>query len=396
MQTTYKVPFITYLFFILVYGNQGFSSLPSQSIYYLTRESWHLSATALGIIAFLTSLAWMIKPVFGFASDYFSAKRKSKLYLISNTILIILTTLYIIFFGLTFVSLILCLFLINFAMAGLDVANDKEMCILEQKYNLHGRIQSVQWIALGAAGLVVAIFGAIIASKFSCQWNYRIAYGFTLLLPLGLLWYIFRHCKENKESKPIKFTWKCLTDKSFLIGALFIILLRFSPSFGMALTIKMRECLGIEKMFIGYLGATGTVLGIVGYLLYYWKGYKVPLKKLLYFAILFSAITNLCYLYIPNKWVILTYNIAFGAFDGICFLAIMSFIARIVPIGYEGVAYAVITSLNNLSGRLGGVCGGIIYDNWGYTANVLIASLSTLACVALVPLLIIKEPKALK
>ena len=44
----YKVPFIIYMFFGLVYFNQGLADLPGQCIYYLTRETWGLSATMLG------------------------------------------------------------------------------------------------------------------------------------------------------------------------------------------------------------------------------------------------------------------------------------------------------------------------------------------------------------
>ena len=389
-----KIPFITYLFFILVYGNQGFSDLPSQCIYYLTRESWHLSATMLGLLAFITSLAWYCKPIFGYLADYFGSKKKLKNYLIANTILIILASLYIVFFGMNITTLIVLFSLINFAIAGNDVSNDKEMCVLEKKHNLSGRIQAIQWTSLGIAGLIVALLGAYIADKFSAVYNYRIAYAITLVLPIALLIYLIKYYKPSVVRKQaIRFKLSVLKNKEFILGILFIMFLRFSPSFGTALMIKMRECMGIEKMFLGYLGATGTVLGIIGYILYYWKGYKINLRKMLYFTIVFSALTNLCYLYLPNKWTILTYNVAFGAIDGMCFLAIMAFIAKIVPTGYEGISYAIVTSVNNLSARLGGVFGGIIYDHFGYNYNVIIASITTLLCIFIVPYLIIKEKK---
>jgi hypothetical protein len=63
-----KIPIF---FFIIVYFNQGFFDLSSQIIYYLTRETWHLSATMIGIIGFVTSLAWYVKPVWGYLIDKF-------------------------------------------------------------------------------------------------------------------------------------------------------------------------------------------------------------------------------------------------------------------------------------------------------------------------------------
>ena len=387
-----KIPFITYLFFILCYAGQGFSDLPSQAIYYLTRESWKLSATMLGLIIFLTSLAWYVKPAIGYLSDKFGAKKKLKTFLIINTLLIIFATLYIVFFGLNLISLIITTLLINLGIAGNDVSNDKYMVKLEQKHNLNGKCQAIQWISLGVAGLIVSLLGAVLADKLPEGINYRVGYLISLIIPVGLLVYILKYFKEFPcKIKKIKFNLSVLKNKEFLIGILFIMLLRFSPNFGTALTIQMRETLHINKLFLGYLGATGTVLGIFGYILYYKFAYKFPLRKMLYFTIIFSALTNLCYLYIPNQWTILAYNIFFGAIDGICFLAIMSFMAKIVPIGYEGISYALVASVNNLSARLGGVFGGIVYDKMGYNITVILASVTTLLCIFIIPHLIIKD-----
>lgn len=392
-----KISFLTYLFFILVYANQGFSDLPSQCIYYLTRETWKLSATILGLIGFITSLAWYIKPIFGIAIDCFPIKNyRAKYYLYINYSFLILGGIYILLFGFNLISLITITLLMNIAIGWNDVANDSQMVILEQKYNLKGRIQAIQWMSLGVAGLIVSLGGAWIAQTFPEPLNYKIANAIWLLLPIGTLIYLNKYYKESpikkiKKLKDLKLDLKHFKNKEFIIGLFFIMFLRFSPSFGTALMIKMRETMYIDKMFMGYLGATGTVLGLLGYALYYWKAYKFDMKKLLYFAIIFSALANLCYLWIPNKWIILTYSIIFGAFDGIAFLAILAFIAKIVPVGAEGLFYALVTSINNFSGRLGGVLGGIIYDNLGYNWNVILASITTLICLMFIPYLKTKE-----
>jgi MFS family permease len=394
MKKNFKLNFSFFLFFILVYSNQGLSDLPSQSIYYLTRESWKLSATTLGLIGFLTSLAWYIKPLFGYLNDFLPIKGyRSKYYLLGSYILLILSTLYIVIFGLNIMNLFIIFTLMNFCIALNDVANDTQMCIAEKKHNLKGKIQAIQWIALGIAGLFVALGGAWIAEKFPNTINYRIAFGLTLIIPVITLFYLIKIYKEKKINPGMKskFNWNNLKNKNFILGISFVAFLRFSPSFGTALMIQMREGMGIDKLFVGYLGATGTILGIIGYGLYYWKAHKLPIKKLLYFAIIFSALSNLCYLYIPNKWVILTYNLVFGAFDGIAFLTILAFIAKIIPKGSEGLMYALVTSINNFSAKLGTVMGGIIYDNVGYSANVIIASITTLICLFFIPRLKINE-----
>jgi len=112
-----KIPFLIYLFFILVYCNQGIASLPDQCLYYLLRENWKLSATMLGVLGFVTGIAWYIKPLFGFIADWFGSKKKLKQYLLVNTSFIILASAFIILFGLNFWSLIFVLTLINFTIA---------------------------------------------------------------------------------------------------------------------------------------------------------------------------------------------------------------------------------------------------------------------------------------
>lgn len=389
-----KLSPLIYLFFILIYANQGFSSLPEQCYYYLFRETWHMSATMITFAGFLTGLAWCVKPLFGIAIDCFPIKQyRTKYYLIINCYIMIALSVYIMIFGLAniFVYIFLAM-LYNFALSFNDVANDSQMVVLEQKYNLKGKIQAIQWISLGTAGLLVSVLGALIASKVSEPLNYKLAVALITILPIIILVYISKYYTEQKtfisnNINKIKLNFKYLKNKYFLVGLIFILCLQFSPSIGIALMIKMREGLGIDKMFIGYLSATGTVLGLLGYIIYYWKCWKISMKKLLYFTVAFSGLTNLFYLWIPNKWIILSYNVIFGALGGICFLTLLAYMAQIVPVGAEGLFYALVTSVNNLAARLGSIVGGIIYDNFGYNINVVVASVTTLLCLFFIPYL---------
>lgn len=72
--------FMTLLFFILVYANQGISSLPGQCEYYLTREHWGLSASMIGLISLITGLAWYLKLIFGIMIDQGIPVFKFKVY----------------------------------------------------------------------------------------------------------------------------------------------------------------------------------------------------------------------------------------------------------------------------------------------------------------------------
>jgi len=149
--------------------------------------------------------------------------------------------------------------------------------------------------------------------------------------------------------------------------------------------IKMRETLHIDKMFIGLLGTVGTTFGIIGYILYFFKIYKFNLKKLLYFAVLFSGLTTFCYLYIPNQWTLLVYNILFGTIGAIIHLTILSHCAKITPKGNEGFTFAGIMSILNLGSMFSGYLGAFLYDKIGYNNLVIISALFTIVCVFFIP-----------
>jgi predicted MFS family arabinose efflux permease len=385
-----KIPISIAILSIIAYGNQGLSSLPDQCLYYLLRENWGLNAATLGWVSWVTGLAWYCKILFGWIADKFNDTKRTLAICYS---LMLLTYLFIIFFGLNLLTIIVTGLLINFCIAQSDVVVDKQMVMAEQEYKLQGRLQSVQWTALGVAGLVVALGGAWVAKYFPDHINYRIAYGFAGTLPIAMLVYLFTKYKEQKRKTKKLLVIKGLKSKRFIIGLLFIACLNFAPSFGTALMIRVREHMGVDKMFLGYLGAMGTVLGIIGYAIYYKWAYKFPMKKMLIFMVIFTAITNLFYLYLPNQWVLALYNLAFGAVGGVTFMTLLAFFITIIPKGSEAIFYAIITSVHNFTARGGNFFGGIIYDKFGYSSTVVLSSAFTIVCLAFIPMLQIKGDK---
>lgn len=389
--------FITTLFFILVYFNQGISSLSGQCEYYLIHEHWGLSLTMLGLIGCITGLPWSIKPLWGYLADCVPIKNyRTKYYLFGSYILMLLMYFWIVIFGLNIWSVIITGFIINCCIGMCDVCNDSQMVILERENNLQGRLQSIQWSSLGIAGLFVSIGGAFLADHFDIDIGYRVAYVIAGIIPLLTLIYLKKYYKENpiEKKKKVKFNLKdqlkVFKNKQILFSLFFIICLQICPSFGSALMDKVR-LMGVSKMFLGYVSATGSVLGLIGYGLYYWKAHKFPMKKLLIFMIVFSAITNLFYLYIPNKEILIVYSILFGAFSGITFLTLLRFFTTLIPKGSEGMTYAIITSISNFSGRGSNLLGGLIYDNFGYETTVIVSTLLTLVCLFFIPKLKIEE-----
>ena len=76
MNNKVKIPLTVAILSILAYSNQGISSLPDQALYYLTRESWGLNAGTLGLIAWITGIAWYCKVLWGWMADKINNTKK--------------------------------------------------------------------------------------------------------------------------------------------------------------------------------------------------------------------------------------------------------------------------------------------------------------------------------
>lgn len=376
---------IFYIFAILTYSGQGIMGLFSQIQYYFLREVSGLTLTKVSLVSFLIGLPWILKMVMSLLLDYCPIKGyRTKYYLWMNCIGLVLSYSAMMIFGLHIWTYLLFGFLINFFIALNDICCDTTMVVYERKYDLKGKGVSVQWIALAVVGLFTSLVGAKLAESM----NYVLAYGICLIFPILFIVYLkFLHQEDTYKKQ--KFSFKGLSkhfkNKSFLMGLLFIACLQLSPSFGLGLMATMRENLGVSKMFVGVLGSVGTIFGLIGYILFFKWGNKFNLKKLLIFSIIFSAVTNLFYLHIPTQWHIMTYSVLFGAFSGVSFMAILTFMTKIVPKGNEGVLYACVTALSNFCARGSGIMSGAIYDYWGYATCVVLSSVFTILCLFIIP-----------
>ncbi len=80
----------------LVYFNQGIGSLTGQPLFFYLKETLGLSASRVMILSSVTTLPWMIKPLYGWLSDTFPLwgyRRKS--YMILSCLLGVFTALAI-------------------------------------------------------------------------------------------------------------------------------------------------------------------------------------------------------------------------------------------------------------------------------------------------------------
>ncbi|MDD5097600.1 MAG: MFS transporter [Candidatus Omnitrophica bacterium] len=362
-----------------VYFTQGIEGLPAQGLFYYLKETLNFSAEKIMLIGSVITFAWLVKPLIGYVIDNFLSKRAWVF--ISLTIDII----FALFLGLMQMPLILlvALLVINSGNAAFrDVAVDGIMCVEGKKYQATGKIQSIQWVSILIAGLITGIGGAFIAEK----WGYKA--GFLCLIPVyllvGLPAYFYQEEQREKKHSTLFVDLKTLfSDKKILIIGLFIFLYKYSPSFGTPLFFIQRDSFKWGKIWIGTLGTLSTLFGVIGALLYYKFSQKIDLKKWLYYSVLVGAALTLSYLYYtPISAVV--YEIFYSFLGMFIFLMVMDFMARHSIKGLEATSFALLCSINNLSGVASNLSGAFLLPLIGLKWLIVLSALTSFLCLPLI------------
>jgi MFS family permease len=409
-----KKLFFLYILSASIYATQGLEGLPGLSMFAFLKERLGFTPDKIMFLSSVITLPWLIKPLFGFVIDNYFSK---KLWIIWSLIVSILVSFY---FGLspylTIPIIIGMSILGNLSTAWRDISNDGLAC---KENNCCNIFQNVQWTAITLSGIITGLAGGYIADHF----NYKLAYLCLIPIYLIILGIISKYREGKKTSKNIPKCGNCkyyeccnlsdynvcqdyeeekvsileticsykelFTNKTFLLGCLFIFLFNFNPSFGTPLSYIERDHFHWSWTFIGLLGAITSGISIIGSILYYKFGKKINLKKVLYWAVFISASTSLCYLYFTPISAII-YGILFSIVGMFIFLNIMTFMAESTIKGKESTSFALLCSINNLAGTLSLATGGFLFPLIGLKWLIILSAGTSFLCLPLIKRLNIK------
>jgi MFS family permease len=382
---------ILYILFALTYFNQGINNLASQPLYFYLRENLGLSVPTIMWLGSLSTLPWMVKPVYGWISDsfpLFSYKRKS--YIILSCIISVGILFFIGISPILSLPLLMSLIVLE-SLGGAfdDVCIDGIMVERGKELNETGRFQSIQWGALYTAQILTGISGGYIAQHY----NYKTAYLIIAIFPLLISYFAFRYPEPKAESKKSSLglgSWlKALSRRQFLLSALFLFCLWFSPSIGTPLMDKMRNGLHFSKIWIGWLETIGAVCSLMGALLYFKFSKGINIKKWLIWGTLLSAISTFAYLYLTRSTV-LWYTLLFGVSGSFIQLILLDYMARACPDGTEATTFALLCSVVNFGTFCSKLAGGALFKYLGYNGLVVVSGIATLLCLLFIPFLEMK------
>jgi MFS family permease len=378
------------LLFAVVYFAQGMWYLPNQAITVVLKERG-LSAGLVADFFLLTTIPWLIKPVYGLVSDFvplFGRRRKSYV-VVMSTVALVAGAALALMRDHPFWPMAVLFTVMGFGLAFTDVLIDAVMVERGRPLGLTGPFQSVQWGAITAASVVVGVGGGMLAGARDLTLAFTLAASFPLVtLVMGLRFIDERPIPVDRAA--FRATWAAiraaLADRAVWVVAGFIFFYTFSPSFGPAFLYYQTDTLKFSQEFIGALDALFYGAGVAGALVYAPLSRRARLKRLIALSIGATVATTLLYLLYRDAISALVIQSVFGVTAMVVQLAFLDLAAKACPPRVEATFFALLMSVYNGGAQLSQNVGARLYDHLGYTPLVLISAAMTALAWLLVPL----------
>ena len=385
--------------FGIVYFAQGMWYLPNQTIT-ISLKDGGLSAGQVAAFFAITTVPWLIKPVYGLLSDFvplFGYHRKSYLLLTSAT-----AAAAGLFLGVTgdhaYWRMAAFFTLMALGLAFTDVLVDALMVENGKPMGLTGAFQSVQWGAITTASILVGELGGYLAENRRLHAAFFLAACFPLVSLLMAAFFVReaaraggpRGLRDDLGRHP-----GGLARAGGLGRGRLHLLLDLQPVLrACAALLPDRPRSHFSQQFIGHLAALAAVAGVAGAFIYAPLSRRVPLTRLINFSIGVGVIGTLAYLVYRGPVSALVIDVVFGCVGMITQLAFLDLAAKSCPRRVEATFFALLMSVYNGGTQISQNIGGRLYDSFGYTPLVLISTAFTAAAWLLVPLVKIDRIEA--
>lgn len=359
-------------------GMSGNPGLHHQALKVFLTGAQGFNAGQLALFQTITTIPWMIKPIYGIISDLFPIRGyRIKGYFILGSILAMLAYGAIALGSATLLMLAVYLFIARMGIASSDVLCDKVMVIKGQKWQAIDRFQASQWCAISVAGTIVLFAGGYIAQYLSL--SYATILSSLFLLPVILLtvfgWQEDRVASVEEASRK---AWAglrnaCLS-KPLWGCAVFLFFFGLSQNFESAYFVYREKELGFSQIMIGHVDTVGQLGFVVGTILFFWLCRKISREAILQSIVITAAVNTLAYLFVKDPWSAFLVSFITALAGVVAFLGPLNLAAEVCPKDAEGTVFALLMSLINVSHSLGDYAGGLIYDRFGFLWLVIIFS----------------------
>ena len=420
---------------VLVYFVQGILGLSRLAKDYFVKDELGLSPAEASIIFTISSVPWLVKPLWGFISDSVPLagyKRKSYLavcgFLGAGAGFSLCTVVNDV------PGAVLAFTLGSLSTAFSDVVIDGIVVARARGESraLSGSLQSLCWGSVAIGGIASSYFSGSLIETYGTKYVFGVSAVFPLLIACAAL--LVREDPVGKErdepsrkdekrrtleaetadaertldGKSVgaqlaelgKTLWGVGKQRRIWAPTAFVFLWQATPNPGTAMFYFTTNELGFTPEFLGRVALARSVAALVGVGVY--NGYlkKVPLKKMFFWSAVVGTALGLTQLMlvtgynreigISDQFFSLGDTVVLTVLGEVSFLPVLVLAAKICPEGVEATLFAALMSVFNAGGAASGALGAALTSYLGVTAEdftnlfwlVLICNLSSLMPLA--------------
>ncbi|MCC0176053.1 folate/biopterin family MFS transporter [Waterburya agarophytonicola K14] len=395
------------LFGILtVYFVQGILGLARLAVSFFLKDDLGLTPAEVAALTGISSLPWIIKPLFGFISDglpIFGYRRRP--YLILSGFLGTISWLALATLVNSAWTATLVILLTSLSVAVSDVIVDSLIVerAREESLSQSGSLQSLSWGCSALGGLITAYFSGLLLQHLSSSQVFEITATFPLIVS-AVAWLIAEEKIDSSNSKSkispvkgqIKQLWGALKQKQVWLPIAFLFVWQATPTADSAFFFFSTNELGFEPEFLGRVRLVTSFASLIGIFLFQRYLKTVPFRKILGWSTVIAAVLGMTTLLlvthanralgIDDRWFSLGDSLILTVVGQITWMPVLVLSARLCPKGVEATLFALLMSIWNLSGLLSHELGALLTSWLGVTESnfdqlwllVTITNLSTL------------------
>ncbi|KAG2430376.1 hypothetical protein HYH02_013738 [Chlamydomonas schloesseri] len=409
----------------MVYFVQGILGLSRLAVSFFFKDELHIEPAEVAVLTGLSSLPWMVKPLYGFLSDsvpLFGYRRRSYLVLCGLLGTVAWSTLAL---GVDDVrGAVACMLLASLGTAASDVVVDS---IVVERARGHpqavaGSLQSLCWASAAIGGITSAYFSGSFVQDYGC----RFVFGLTAFFPLVV-------CASALliEEKPFDAAaaaaagavpagavpalapgssspagsdshshpghpgsgstiqqrlysqglalWRAVSRRDILLPATFVFLWQATPSADSAMFFYQTNALGFTPEFLGRVRLGGSLASLAGVAIFNTWLKDVPLRRMLVGVMALGTALNSSQLILISglhrQWglsdqvFVLGDSVVLTVLGQISWMPILVLAARMCPAGVEATLFATLMSVLNCGSITGSALGAGLTKMYGVTSE---------------------------
>ncbi|WOL08913.1 folate-biopterin transporter 1, chloroplastic-like isoform X1 [Canna indica] len=403
----------------IVYFVQGVLGLARLAVSFYLKDDLRLDPAETAVITGLSSLPWLIKPLYGFISDsfpLFGYRRRSYLFL-SGLLGALSWSLMAMFVDSKY-SAGTCILLGSLSVAFSDVVVDS--MVVErargESQSTSGSLQSLCWGSSAFGGIVSAYFSGSLVEAYGV----RFVFGVTAFLPLmtsAVALLVKEHSTRGHNSSNANLSflqnskqsilqlWTAIKQPDIFLPTLFIFLWQATPHSESAMFFFVTNKLGFTPEFLGRVKLVTSVASLVGVALYNSFLKNVSLRKIFLLTTIIGSALGMTQvllvtglnrqLGISDEWFSIGDSLIITVLSQASFMPVLVLAARLCPPGVEATLFATLMSISNAGSVTGGLVGAGLTQLLGVTKDsfdslallIVICNLSSLLPLPLLRLL---------